>query len=184
MCTIKWVQSRSGLCILYCVFLLSGCTCVTAGTMQSACSDGQCHCDRNTGACPCRENVAGHNCDQCAHNHWNYGQDLGCEPCGCHPHHALGTHCNMVRKHVGLRKPKKKKVYICIFISSFVHPCIFANLCLCVFNSSQASATVVQVLEGNSALSVSSSTGETHGCSVKVTHLVTVFGIVSSHSFT
>ncbi|KAK9515757.1 hypothetical protein VZT92_026376 [Zoarces viviparus] len=71
------------------------CTCVTAGTIQSACSDGQCHCDRQTGACTCREKVAGHNCDQCAPNHWNYGQDRGCEPCGCDPQHALGSHCNM-----------------------------------------------------------------------------------------
>ncbi|XP_076019504.1 laminin subunit beta-1 [Genypterus blacodes] len=71
------------------------CTCVTAGSIQSACSDGQCQCDRQTGACPCRENVVGHNCDQCAPNHWNYGLDRGCEPCGCDPHHALGTHCNM-----------------------------------------------------------------------------------------
>uniref|UniRef100_A0A667ZMI4 Laminin, beta 2-like n=1 Tax=Myripristis murdjan TaxID=586833 RepID=A0A667ZMI4_9TELE len=71
------------------------CTCVTAGTIQSACSDGECHCDRLTGACPCRENVVGHNCDQCAPNHWNYGQDRGCEPCGCDLQHAMGTHCNM-----------------------------------------------------------------------------------------
>uniref|UniRef100_A0A8D3D257 Laminin, beta 2-like n=1 Tax=Scophthalmus maximus TaxID=52904 RepID=A0A8D3D257_SCOMX len=72
------------------------CTCVTAGTVQSACSDGQCHCDRQTGACLCKENVAGHNCDQCAPNHWNYGQDGGCEPCHCNPQHSLGPHCNMV----------------------------------------------------------------------------------------
>ncbi|XP_071783632.2 laminin subunit beta-1 isoform X1 [Centroberyx gerrardi] len=71
------------------------CTCVTAGTVQSACNDGECHCDRQTGACPCRENVVGHNCDQCAPNYWNYGQDRGCEPCGCNLQHALGTHCNM-----------------------------------------------------------------------------------------
>uniref|UniRef100_A0A8C2ZAT6 Laminin, beta 2-like n=1 Tax=Cyclopterus lumpus TaxID=8103 RepID=A0A8C2ZAT6_CYCLU len=71
------------------------CTCVTAGTLQSACSDGQCHCDRQTGACACRENVAGHNCDECAPNHWNYGQDRGCESCRCDPQHAVGSHCNM-----------------------------------------------------------------------------------------
>lgn len=71
------------------------CTCVTAGTVHSACSDGHCHCDRQTGACSCRENVASHNCDQCAPNHWNYGQERGCEPCGCDPQHALGAHCNM-----------------------------------------------------------------------------------------
>ncbi|KAM9785727.1 laminin subunit beta-1 [Neosynchiropus ocellatus] len=71
------------------------CTCVTAGTLQSACDDGRCHCDRETGACPCRENVSGHNCDQCAPNHWNYGRDRGCEPCGCDAQHSLGAHCNM-----------------------------------------------------------------------------------------
>ncbi|XP_047459285.1 laminin subunit beta-2 isoform X2 [Mugil cephalus] len=71
------------------------CTCVTAGTVQSACSNGECYCDRQTGECPCRENVDGHNCDQCAPNYWNYGQDGGCEPCSCNLEHALGTHCNM-----------------------------------------------------------------------------------------
>uniref|UniRef100_A0A672J263 Laminin, beta 2-like n=1 Tax=Salarias fasciatus TaxID=181472 RepID=A0A672J263_SALFA len=71
------------------------CTCVTAGTLPSACSDGRCHCDRLSGACPCRSNVTGHNCDQCASNHWNYGQDGGCQPCDCHPQHSLGAHCNM-----------------------------------------------------------------------------------------
>uniref|UniRef100_A0AAX7SDX4 Laminin, beta 2-like n=1 Tax=Astatotilapia calliptera TaxID=8154 RepID=A0AAX7SDX4_ASTCA len=71
------------------------CTCVTAGTLQSACSDGHCDCDRQTGACLCREHVVGHNCDQCAPNYWNFGQDQGCEPCNCNSQHALGTHCNM-----------------------------------------------------------------------------------------
>lgn len=71
------------------------CTCVTAGTIQSACTDGHCQCDRVTGACSCREHVTGHNCDQCAPNYWNYGQERGCESCGCDPYHALGTHCNM-----------------------------------------------------------------------------------------
>ncbi|CAG6021045.1 unnamed protein product [Menidia menidia] len=71
------------------------CTCVTAGTLPAACPDGPCHCDHQTGACPCRENVVGHNCDQCADNYWNYGRDGGCQPCGCSPGHALGAHCNM-----------------------------------------------------------------------------------------
>ncbi|XP_030624313.1 laminin subunit beta-2 [Chanos chanos] len=71
------------------------CTCVTAGTRQEYCTNGDCYCDRQTGACPCRQNVVGHNCDQCAPNHWNFGMAQGCEPCQCHPQHALGTHCNM-----------------------------------------------------------------------------------------
>lgn len=44
---------------------------------------------------------------------------------------------------------------------------------LSVLCSSQASVTVVQVSGVSSALSVSSSTGETHACSVKVTSHVT-----------
>lgn len=91
---------------------------MTAGTIRSACSNGQCHCDRETGACPCRENVAGHNCDQCAPNHWNYGQDRGCEPCSCSPQHALGTYCNMVRK--------EKHKFICL---STRHPLFNLSVC-------------------------------------------------------
>ncbi len=105
---VLWNRHLTAFSLSVQMFLFSGCTCVTAGTIQSACSDGQCHCDRQTGACPCRENVAGHNCDQCAPNHWNYGQDQGCELCGCDPQHALGTHCNMVRKHEGLGKPENQ----------------------------------------------------------------------------
>uniref|UniRef100_A0A674NFC8 Laminin, beta 2-like n=1 Tax=Takifugu rubripes TaxID=31033 RepID=A0A674NFC8_TAKRU len=71
------------------------CACVISGTNQSECSDGHCHCDGQTGACPCRENVAGHNCDQCAPNHWNYGQERGCDPCDCNPDHSMGSNCNM-----------------------------------------------------------------------------------------
>ncbi|XP_063064024.1 laminin subunit beta-2 [Engraulis encrasicolus] len=71
------------------------CTCVTAGTRPEYCTEGLCHCDRQTGACPCRHNIEGHNCDQCAPNHWNFGMEWGCEPCGCHPHHSLSSHCNM-----------------------------------------------------------------------------------------
>lgn len=67
-----------------------------SGTNQSECSDGHCRCDGQTGACPCRENVVGHNCDQCAPNHWNYGQERGCDPCDCNPDHSMGSNCNMV----------------------------------------------------------------------------------------
>lgn len=91
------LEATEKMCLLRVCVL--GCTCVTAGIIQSACSDGHCQCDRQTGACPCRENVTGHNCDQCTPNHWNYGQERGCEPCGCDPQHAMGTHCNMVRRH-------------------------------------------------------------------------------------
>ncbi|KAI4902331.1 hypothetical protein NFI96_018366 [Prochilodus magdalenae] len=72
------------------------CTCMTLGTQQEHCNDGLCYCDRQTGACPCRANVEGHNCDQCAPNHWNLGMDQGCEACRCHPQNSLGSHCNLL----------------------------------------------------------------------------------------
>ncbi|ROL52307.1 Laminin subunit beta-1, partial [Anabarilius grahami] len=71
------------------------CTCVTAGTLQGYCNNGVCYCNKQTGACPCKPNIIGHNCDQCATNHWNFGSDCGCEPCGCVLPNALSTHCNM-----------------------------------------------------------------------------------------
>ncbi|KAJ8393455.1 hypothetical protein AAFF_G00059280 [Aldrovandia affinis] len=71
------------------------CTCVTAGTVQAFCDVELCHCDPRTGACPCRDNVVGRNCDECANNHWNFGTEWGCEPCGCHSQHSNGPHCNM-----------------------------------------------------------------------------------------
>ncbi|KAI7793829.1 laminin subunit beta-2 [Triplophysa rosa] len=71
------------------------CTCVTAGTLEAYCTDGVCHCDSRTGQCPCKPNIMGHNCDQCSPNHWNFGSEGGCEPCGCPLPNALSTHCNM-----------------------------------------------------------------------------------------
>ncbi|XP_042568965.1 laminin subunit beta-1-like [Cyprinus carpio] len=71
------------------------CTCVTAGTLEDYCTDGVCHCDKQTGQCPCKPNIMGHNCDQCTPNHWNFGSDSGCEPCKCAHPNALSTHCNM-----------------------------------------------------------------------------------------
>uniref|UniRef100_A0A8C1T947 Laminin, beta 2-like n=1 Tax=Cyprinus carpio TaxID=7962 RepID=A0A8C1T947_CYPCA len=70
------------------------CTCVTAGTIDGYCTDGVCHCDKRTGQCPCKPNIIGHNCDNCAPNHWNFGSDAGCEPCECAQPNSLSTHCN------------------------------------------------------------------------------------------
>ncbi|CAI9580610.1 unnamed protein product [Staurois parvus] len=71
------------------------CTCNDLGTLQSHCTRDTCYCDRVTGHCPCRANVIGKNCDQCAPNYWNFGADLGCEPCACLPEHSLRQDCNV-----------------------------------------------------------------------------------------
>ncbi|KAG8435979.1 hypothetical protein GDO86_007173 [Hymenochirus boettgeri] len=70
------------------------CTCNEKGTLQSHCSKDICYCDRVMGHCRCRANVLGKSCDQCATNFWNFGGELGCEPCACHPAHSLRQDCN------------------------------------------------------------------------------------------
>lgn len=113
-----------GMCLPCCHSVFPGCTCVTAGTLQSACHDGLCHCDPESGACPCRENVRGRVCDQCAPNHWNFGEERGCEPCDCDPQNSLGTHCNMVRGRQDSEKPWRDifKVLMGSFMGSVHRP--------------------------------------------------------------
>lgn len=128
-----------------------------SGTLLHQCRDGQCHCHRRTGACPCREHVEGYNCDQCAANHWNYGQAGGCEPCGCDPDHSTSAHCNMVTRWrpFGFKcNPRRSSMLV-----------LWSLPVLC---SSPASATATLALVGSGAPSVSSFTGETPKCSAKV----------------
>lgn len=90
--------------------IVAGCTCVTAGTLEGYCTDGVCRCDSRTGQCPCKPNIMDHNCDQCAPNHWNFGSEGGCEPCGCPHPNALSTHCNMVQYDLS------SHIFGCVFI--------------------------------------------------------------------
>ena len=54
------------------------------------------HCDRNTGQCPCLNNVEGLRCDECAANHWKIASGIGCEPCDCDAIGAELEQCNTV----------------------------------------------------------------------------------------
>uniref|UniRef100_A0A8C4UAA2 Laminin subunit beta-1 n=1 Tax=Falco tinnunculus TaxID=100819 RepID=A0A8C4UAA2_FALTI len=72
------------------------CSCDPRGTLASHCTTGTCACDRSTGACACRPNVVGKSCDRCAPHFWSLGGPEGCEPCGCHPVHALHSACDVV----------------------------------------------------------------------------------------
>ncbi|KAJ8360943.1 hypothetical protein SKAU_G00174680 [Synaphobranchus kaupii] len=71
------------------------CACVLEGTLPSRCNGDQCHCQEQTGACPCRDNVVGLSCDQCAPQHWNFGAEQGCVPCNCHLQNSAAPHCSM-----------------------------------------------------------------------------------------
>lgn len=76
--------------------LPAGCGCDPRGTLASHCAAGTCTCDHSTGACACRPNVVGKSCDRCAPHFWSLGGPGGCEPCGCHPTHALHPACDVV----------------------------------------------------------------------------------------
>ncbi|XP_029814187.1 laminin subunit beta-2-like, partial [Manacus vitellinus] len=70
------------------------CSCNPLGTDASTCGPQQCHCDRHSGQCHCLPNVEGQSCDRCSPNFWNLASRQGCQPCACHPQHALSPACN------------------------------------------------------------------------------------------
>ncbi|EYC06964.1 hypothetical protein Y032_0073g800 [Ancylostoma ceylanicum] len=52
----------------------------------TACSCDQCGstvCDNKAGACECKPNVEGANCDRCLADHWGFSRCSGCHPCHC-----------------------------------------------------------------------------------------------------
>uniref|UniRef100_A0A8C8ALH0 Laminin subunit beta 2 n=1 Tax=Otus sunia TaxID=257818 RepID=A0A8C8ALH0_9STRI len=70
------------------------CSCNTLGTDASTCGPQQCQCDGRSGQCHCLPHVEGQSCDRCSPNFWNLGSGQGCQPCACHPQHALTPACN------------------------------------------------------------------------------------------
>ncbi|NWU72049.1 LAMB2 protein, partial [Pterocles burchelli] len=70
------------------------CSCNALGTDPSTCGPQQCQCDGRSGQCHCLPHVEGQSCDRCSPHFWNLGSGQGCQPCACHPQHALSPACN------------------------------------------------------------------------------------------
>ncbi|KAI3421145.1 Laminin B (Domain IV) [Globodera pallida] len=67
------------------------CNCYAPGTrwLGGAPPDkGAAECEQQEGQCPCKPNVIGQRCDQCAAGFFNITSGKGCDPCDCDP---LGT---------------------------------------------------------------------------------------------
>ncbi|KAB5546301.1 hypothetical protein PHYPO_G00070480 [Pangasianodon hypophthalmus] len=107
------------------------CTCMRMGTDQEYCSDEVCYCDKQTGACPCRPNIVGNNCDQCAANHWNLGMDDGCEACECHPQNSFSSHCNLISGQCHCRPGFGGKQCTECELFSWGDPAVRCNECDC-----------------------------------------------------
>jgi len=64
-----WSQMSRPVSLVLCVFMCPGCNCNPAGSVDL-------QCDVTTGACTCRTNIDGQNCDKCEENKYNI--EAGC----------------------------------------------------------------------------------------------------------
>jgi len=64
------------------------CDCYQAGTITNTC-------DGSTGQCMCKDNIVGHNCDQCKDTYWNIDSGTGCDPCNCDPIGSVTASCDI-----------------------------------------------------------------------------------------
>lgn len=68
------------------------CQCYPPGSQQRG---GEPSCSGGTGECSCRENVVGHNCEQCKDTYWNIDSGAGCDPCNCDPIGSVSASCDV-----------------------------------------------------------------------------------------
>ena len=65
------------------------CGCIAAGTLG-----GNDVCDKETGQCPCKQNVEGQDCSTCSSQHYGLGErggDIGCLPCDIECNECTGN---------------------------------------------------------------------------------------------
>ena len=82
-CDVTFYRNITGTGSLAC----TPCECSSPGSLLDAC-------DELSGACDCREGVAGRTCDQCRAYYWGLDAS-GCEACGCDMAGSEGFQCNL-----------------------------------------------------------------------------------------
>lgn len=68
------------------------CSCFPAGTEQT--EDGISICEPVTGACRCKPNVKGRDCNECQSGYFNIHSGNGCESCECDPLGSTNSSCS------------------------------------------------------------------------------------------
>ncbi|XP_010765685.1 laminin subunit alpha-2-like [Notothenia coriiceps] len=63
------------------------CQCHTNGSVSEVCN-------KETGRCECKQNVAGRQCDECIPNCWWDAELQDCIPCGCSPPGSMSQRCD------------------------------------------------------------------------------------------
>ncbi|XP_023808537.1 laminin subunit alpha-2 isoform X2 [Oryzias latipes] len=66
------------------------------------CQPCQCHingslsevCNKESGQCPCKEDVLGRQCDKCKPSYWWDAEHPGCMPCRCSPRGSIAQRCD------------------------------------------------------------------------------------------
>lgn len=75
--------------ITFTIFLLSpACNCNINGSLSQECNN-------ITGACECKPNLSGAQCDRCRQNYYQPDPNLGCLPCNCNLGGSTSLQCNM-----------------------------------------------------------------------------------------
>ena len=59
-------------------------------------------CDRDTGKCPCKENIVDDKCKECKIEHYDFPD---CKECKCNPEGATDNYCNVITGNCNCKNP-------------------------------------------------------------------------------
>ena len=75
--------------------MLLACSCDEDGSQSL-------QCDRDTGKCPCKENIVDDKCKECKNEHYDFPD---CKECKCNPEGATDNYCNVITGNCNCKNP-------------------------------------------------------------------------------